>query len=202
MVAAAAARSFAAVHAVHALAVVVPIGLITGVLCYDRFMAAVRADQRSLPGDRRLASRELAVLAVLWIAAGAVHLGVMDEHFGESAVLGVFFLVLAVLQIAYAIRLLMAPSRMLVIVGLAANLAVVLLWAWTRSVSVPFDLGGREKVGLADGLAVLIELAAAATAVLLIRIGGLRRVAVTRGLLITGLVVAAGAGTIAAVAVG
>ena len=197
---AAAQRSFAVAHAVHALAVVVPVGLITGVLCYDRFMAAVRVDNDLPPTERRRTRWQIVSLAGLWTAGGAVHLGVIDRHFAENTLLGIFFLLLSVLQFGYALRLVVAPSRALIGVGLVANLAVVMLWAYTRTVDIPFGIGGRENVGLADGLAVALELGAAVLSLVLVRSAALRRVRITRRMVLTAVAIAVGVGSLAAVA--
>lgn len=100
------------------------------------------------------------LLAVSWLASAAVHLLVVREHFAEATLLGVFFVMLAVVQILYVVVLLLAPSRPLVALGLATNAGVIALWTYTRTVAVPFGLGPREAVGAADLTATAFEVMA------------------------------------------
>lgn len=101
----------------------------------------------------------LVAAAVGSAAAGLVHAVVVPHHEHESAVLGWFFALLAVGQLAWVVVLLLRPRRGLVGLALATNLGVVLLWAWTRAVGVPFGLHGRgpEAVGALDLAATAAE---------------------------------------------
>lgn len=99
-------------------------------------------------------------LALTWAAAAAIHLAVTPEHFAKSPLLGAFFLLLGLAQCGYAVALVLGASRPLLAVGLVANLSVVLLWASTRLVGVPFGLGPREPAGAADLLATALEIGA------------------------------------------
>ena len=113
----------------------------------------------------------LAALAGLMAAAGGIHLAVTREHFIEDPVLGWFFLLLTIAQIGYAAVVLVRPSRALLGLGLLSNVGVVALWVYTRTVGIPFGVGGGEveAVGLADVVSAVVELAAAAVAVQALR---------------------------------
>ena len=113
----------------------------------------------------------LAVLAALMTAAAGIHFAVTREHFLEDPVLGWFFLSLSVAQLGYAAVVLVRPARSLLALGLLSNLAVVGLWAYTRTLGIPFGVAGGEveAVGTADVVSALVELAAAGVAVVALR---------------------------------
>jgi hypothetical protein len=112
-------------------------------------------------------------------AAGAVHASVTAEHFKEFWLFGVFFIGAAAAQIAWAAMVMFRPQRRLLMLGLAGNAAIVLLWAFTRFVGLPLGPGAgtRESMGLVDIAATAYEvLAVAFTAALLKRHGERRLV--------------------------
>lgn len=98
------------------------------------------------------------------LGAGLVHLAVVQEHLAVWWGYGAFFLVLAVVQVGWALAALaargQAPLRRTVAYG---SLAVVALWVFTRTVGVPAgpDAWTTEEVGRADVLAGVLELAVA-----------------------------------------
>ncbi|GAA1897950.1 hypothetical protein [Lapillicoccus jejuensis] len=101
----------------------------------------------------------------LWVAAGAsvvsaaVHLAVVPEHLEESWLYGAFFLVLTLLQVAWAALAVRRPTPRLLLAGAVASGLVALLWAATRTVGIPLgpSAGEVEAVGLADVVATLTE---------------------------------------------
>ena len=73
-------------------------------------------------------------LAVLGSAgAGIVHGIATPHHVHESALLGWFFALLCVAQLAWVVAVLVVPRRHVVALGVVANLGVVALWAWTAA---------------------------------------------------------------------
>ncbi len=99
--------------------------------------------------------------AQLSLAAGVIHFIVMPEHFAAWWGYGVFFLVVATAQIVYAEVLLYCPRPSLFLAGVLGNLCVIALWAWTRTVTVPFfgpGAGEREAVGMIDVISKGVEL--------------------------------------------
>lgn len=108
------------------------------------------------------------LLALGWAAVATTHLAVIREHFGESALLGTFFLGLSLAQYSYAIAMLLRATRRLLIVGMIANLSVVLLWAYTRVVAIPFGLGSREPVGSVDLAATGLEVGTVALTLIIL----------------------------------
>jgi hypothetical protein len=110
--------------------------------------------------------RLLALLAALSMAgAGVTHLRVTPGHWAEDRSYGAFFLAAGVVQLggaaALAWRSWMRGWRWMLV---AANLALVAIWALTRTAGVPVgvDAAVRETVGVADLLAVGLELLAVA----------------------------------------
>jgi len=55
--------------------------------------------------------------------------------------------------------LLVVPRRPVVVAGVVANLGVVVLWAWTRAVGIPFGIAGgaRQRFTLLDLTATALE---------------------------------------------
>lgn len=100
------------------------------------------------------------VTAVAAVGAAAVHYVVMPTHFAEAALYGTFFLLAATAQLGYAVLLLLRPSRPLLVVGVAGNLAMVSLWLFTRVVTIPVGpaAGSTEAFGGLDVLASTFEL--------------------------------------------
>jgi hypothetical protein len=116
------------------------------------------------PARRRAnPSLSLALAALALVSAGAVHLVVMPEHFGESWLYGAFFLVTAAGQLAAAALVWFRPTRLRLAAVAAVSLGVVLLWAWTRVIGVPLGPGAgeTESIGYLDVVASAVELVAA-----------------------------------------
>ncbi len=107
----------------------------------------------------------LYAVAALSSVAALAHVWAMPEHFEEWWGYGAFFLAVAVAQGLYGVVLLRRgtpPGRSLLLLGIAGNLALVLLYAVTRSVGVPFfgpHAGEVEGVGMLDLSATTAELA-------------------------------------------
>ncbi|MDQ4126733.1 MAG: hypothetical protein M3151_02050 [Actinomycetota bacterium] len=102
----------------------------------------------------------LHVAAALSLLAAATHLWVVVEHLQEWWGYGTFFLILAFAQGLYGVGLLRRPSRPLLLLGVASNLAVVILWLATRTSGIPLfgpHAGEVEEVGLTDLVCTLAE---------------------------------------------
>ncbi|MCX6398680.1 MAG: hypothetical protein NTX33_01950 [Propionibacteriales bacterium] len=143
---------FLADHGAHVLVLGGPVVVLAGLFA---MLELTRPDR-----PRRGADGSISWLALTWAAAGTLHLAVIAEHFEESALLGSFFVLLSLAQYGYAFAVILRSSRRLLLLGLVANMSVVLLWAWTRAVSVPFGLGPREPAGVLDLAATGLELGA------------------------------------------
>jgi uncharacterized protein (DUF305 family) len=103
----------------------------------------------------------LYLAAALSLVAASIHVLAMPEHFREWWGYGVFFLGAAVFQGLYGVVLLRRPWASFFLLGIVANLAVVVLWLVTRTAGIPFfgpHAGEVEAVGAADLAATTIEL--------------------------------------------
>jgi hypothetical protein len=101
-------------------------------------------------------------VAAFSLVAGLIHLWVTPEHFEEWWGYGVFFLVAAAAQIGYVPVLLLRPSRTVLVLGIAGNSAIVLLYLLTRVVGIPLlgpEAGEVESVGAIDVCATVSEAA-------------------------------------------
>jgi FtsP/CotA-like multicopper oxidase with cupredoxin domain len=98
--------------------------------------------------------------AVFTLGAGAIHLTVMPQHFQEYPPFGILFLLSGLAQVGLAAALLFSPQRLIAIVGAAGNLAIVALWAVSRTVGLPIgdDPWHPETVGVADAAATILEM--------------------------------------------
>lgn len=146
--------------------------------------AILRRRARVLPGaspdlpppDRRAAMASMRrasviVVAALSGAAAAVHLAAGPDHVAELGDLGLGFYWAAIFQGAFAVAWLTGGgSNRLARAGIAANVALLLAWAWARTVGLP-GTSGVESIGLADGTVVALEVALVAA--LLARLRGL-----------------------------
>jgi hypothetical protein len=104
--------------------------------------------------------RTLYAGAALSLLAGLIHLWVMPEHFEEWWGYGTFFLVTAAVQVLYAPLVLVWPTRMVLLLGIAGNLAIVALYLLTRTVGIPLfgpEAGEVEGFGFVDVCATASE---------------------------------------------
>ena len=119
---------------------------------------------RSPAAGRAAPARPVRVLyaaAALSLLAALIHLWVAPEHFDEWWGYGTFFLVAAVAQALYAPLLLRRPNKTILLVGIAGNLAILVLYLLTRTLGIPFfgpEAGEVEGVGFADACATASEL--------------------------------------------
>lgn len=115
-------------------------------------------------------------VAVLSIAAGLVHAVVTPDHFAEWWGYGLFFLFASFAQVAYGAVPLFArlvegepldrlwPRARVVVycwLGIAGNVAIILLYVVTRTVGIPLfgpEAGVVEEVRTLDVVSKLLEL--------------------------------------------
>lgn len=72
---------------------------------------------------------------VPWGAA-TLHFAYSPSHLAEYWLYGVFFVALAWLQMLWAIGVVLRPTRQLLIAGIVANAAVIVVWVLSRTVGV------------------------------------------------------------------
>jgi hypothetical protein len=148
---------------------------------------------------------ELVLLSVASLGAALLHAAFAPVHFTETWTHGLFFAVLAWLQLALAVALLAIPSRRVFRLGLL-NLLVIAVWVMSRRIGSPFGPNAwvAESVGTPDlvatGLEGLTVLGCASLLVRARRGGGFRVISGTRWLVSSaavGCVVVAAATTVA-----
>ena len=97
--------------------------------------------------------------AIFSIAAGSIHAATIHDQFQESWLYGISFVAFAVGQIGWGFLAARYPSRPLLLVGLAGNALVMVIWALTRMAGA--FVGPFAKVaipvGFPDAFATTLE---------------------------------------------
>jgi len=85
-------------------------------------------------------------------AAGTIHAVVTPDHFEETVVFGLFFLAVTVWQLAVVVVALHRPSRALWTSTTIGTIAVLGIWAMSRTTGIPIgpDPWTPEPTGLLD----------------------------------------------------
>jgi hypothetical protein len=113
-------------------------------------------------GSRHLSQRfnvTLYAVTALSLLAALIHLWVVPEHMEEWWGYGAFFAICAGAQGLYALALLRRPGRPLLLLGVAGNLSILILWLVTRTTGIPLGphAGEAEAVGALDLACTLAE---------------------------------------------
>jgi hypothetical protein len=114
------------------------------------------------------------LLALLSLAAAVIHVAVLGEHFAEYFAFGALFAVVAWLQAAWAIGILVASSRRLLWAAVVGNVVIVAVWVLSRTTGLPIgpEPWVPEPAAFLDVFATILELVVAAgAAVLLVQRG-------------------------------
>jgi hypothetical protein len=119
----------------------------------------------------------LFAVALLSTGAAAIHFAVAKDHFEEYALFGVFFVLIGAAQLLWALLVLFRPTRVVLALGLAGNLAVAALWAVDRTWGLPIgpEHWKPEHVGFADVTTTAFELVLALGCVALVGRAGRAR---------------------------
>ena len=109
--------------------------------------------------------------AAALFGSAAIHLAVIPDHFNHWVVASVFFLALALAEVAGGVLLLGRPGLNVLVAVAVASVVPLVLWVWSRASGLPFGPNSNvpEPVGLADVAACLLELGTLAIAVVLLR---------------------------------
>lgn len=116
------------------------------------------------------------VAALAWGAA-FVHAAVTPEHFAEEPLLhGLFFVVVATLQLIWGAMAYRRPSRRVLLAGVRGNCLLIAIWLLSRTTGLPAGLDSwqREPVAFPDVVATLDELAVVLLVAGMLAPGGLR----------------------------
>ncbi|MGH2784988.1 MAG: hypothetical protein ACRDJ1_06985 [Actinomycetota bacterium] len=86
------------------------------------------------------------------LVAAAIHAWVVRSHAAHWWGYAAFFVAVAVTQAVYAPLVLRRPTRRVAVAGIGANLGILGLYLWSRTVGIPMGphAGRTEAVGLAD----------------------------------------------------
>jgi hypothetical protein len=128
-----------------------------------------RATERRLVAERVGGDPALPLLAGLAFMGGLIHVGAAVDHASEAPAYAPAFVVVALAQFAWAFLLWRGPSRRTLLAGSALSFGVLLVWAASRTVGVPFGPHPwqPERLGLADVVESADELVAALVAIAL-----------------------------------
>jgi hypothetical protein len=150
--------------------------LLAGTAILGIVVPALPRDDASEGRDHRAASTlatcpsPLFLAAVCSVSAGVVHAAVIQQHFEDYWLYGVFFVLTTVVQASWALAIVLRPTKALLLVGLAFNLAVAAAWVVTRSYGtiVGPDAAKPASVGFGDLWSTIAEVAIVLSAVALL----------------------------------
>ena len=116
--------------------------------------------------------------------AALIHLLVTPEHFGEWWGYGTFMLAAFVAQASFAGGLLVWPGwKLLLLAGGIGNLAIIGMWALSRTVGIPLgpETGEVEGIGALDLICTASEATLVVVLAVLLNLYRRGRVARTQG---------------------
>lgn len=101
--------------------------------------------------------------ALFTAGAAAIHFAVIRDHFEEYWAFGLFFALSGWAQMLWALAIVRFAHRRLLLAGIAANIAIAVVWALSRTTGLPIgpNAGSAEPAHFIDALATAIELLAA-----------------------------------------
>ncbi|MEX2557171.1 MAG: hypothetical protein WEB06_16270 [Actinomycetota bacterium] len=122
---------------------------------------ALELPARIIDSRDHVPSRIPLLAASCSLVAAVVHAWVVRSHLTHWWAYGAFFAVLAIAQAGYAVLVIRRPTRRLALAGMGTTAAVLVLYAWSRTIGVPIGphAGRPEPVGTPDLLAAAAELA-------------------------------------------
>ena len=111
------------------------------------------------------------VVALLTLGAAAIHAAVIGEHFQQYTLFGVFFVVVAALQVAWGALVVARPSGAVYLAGALGNGLVVALWVVSRSARLPLgpEPLSAEESSVIDAMATAYEVVAVVGVLVLLR---------------------------------
>ena len=101
--------------------------------------------------------------AVALLVTAAIHLAVVPEHAHEWLAAVVFFVVLALAEVALARAVLASANRHVLLIGGLISIASAALWVTSRTVGLPLgpEAFSPEAIAAPDLLATALEIFAA-----------------------------------------
>ena len=110
---------------------------------------------QSADATRTLAEEMKLTLGLASLSAALIHVMAGAHHFAEWWLFGVGFMVMALAQAVSAASLALSATRPALGAAAALNAAIILLWAWSRTLGLPIgpDAGNAEGIGVVDVMA-------------------------------------------------
>ena len=98
-------------------------------------------------------------VAVASAGAATIHFAVIDQHVVEYWLFGVFFVVVALAQLGWAVAVVSNPTRTVYVVGALGNVLIVMTWVISRTSGLPLgpEAGEPEPAGVADVVSTALE---------------------------------------------
>jgi hypothetical protein len=120
----------------------------------DHRSVAIRTAPKT---DSRLAARCAALAS---FGAAAIHIAVVPAHWQEWAPAGLFFAALALVQLMWALTVLVRTTTPVLAAGILLNVGAVALWGLSRTAGAPVGphAGVPELVAGADLCALLLQI--------------------------------------------
>jgi hypothetical protein len=115
---------------------------------------------RTMPAATSVGTVLRWTIATLMLGAGAIHFGMMGEHAGISWTHGLFFASAAWLQLGLAAMIGFRPSRNVVLIGIALNVGILVLYVLTRVMTISWIEGTPDAWGNVDRLCAVFEVLA------------------------------------------
>jgi hypothetical protein len=132
-----------------------------GLLALAVSLLAIALVPIGIRASRFSASPDLLRFAVAVASAGAaaIHFAVIDQHVVEYWLFGVFFVVVALAQLGWAVAVVSNPTRTVYVVGALGNALIVMTWVISRTSGLPLgpEAGEPEPVGVADVVSTALE---------------------------------------------
>lgn len=140
------------------------------ILAPDSLVDDVDRRRDVAPPDRSAEPAARWLLAGCSLGAAALHFAFSSAHFAQYWVYGVFFVVVAWFQLAWALAVALRRWRLLLLAGYAVNAVVVLVWVLSRThgVLIGPDASVKEAATFPDILATALEAAVVLGSVLLL----------------------------------
>ena len=118
------------------------------------FRRRARADRQ--PRNHSAGPPEVLCFTVAVASAGAatIHFAVIDQHFAEYWLFGLFFVAVALAQLGWVVAIVSNPTRRVYVVGALGNALIAVTWLISRTTGLPFGPGAGEPepVGIADAV--------------------------------------------------
>jgi hypothetical protein len=119
--------------------------------------------------ERRRLSPATVIPATVWlgwvaaassVAAGVLHVAVVEDHAEAYLPFGIAFALLAAFQLAWPLVYLRRPSRPAALLAIVVNSGAIAVWVWSRTIGLPIGpvVGEVEAVGVVDSVTTALEL--------------------------------------------